>query len=177
MLTCLHEVRRVVIKTTGAGWIVSTEMHIIPESPKVSFLEKWTNSVTSYLVTKDSKLRISYPETREGSNKDKSRACTDMSTNQGSLRTASSQKRQEKAWAGFPLSLSRKMDCSNCLDLEFISFEYGEKNVIYRHLSMVNSYAGSRKLIKISTQDLQILQIQMGFWGQVRILPAATYQL
>lgn len=39
------------------------------------------------------------------------------------------------------------------------------KFVIYRHLAMVNSYGDSRKLIKVSTQDLQILQTQMGFLG------------
>lgn len=39
------------------------------------------------------------------------------------------------------------------------------KFVIYRHLAMVNTYDDSRKLIKISTQDLQILQTQMGFLG------------
>lgn len=39
------------------------------------------------------------------------------------------------------------------------------KFVIYRHLAMVNTYDDSRKLIKISTQDLQILQTQMSFLG------------
>lgn len=78
-------------------------MHIIPESQKVSFMEKWSNSVKSYLLTEDSKLRISYPETIEGSNKDKSRACSDMSTNQGSLRAASSRKKTGASMSWFPL--------------------------------------------------------------------------
>lgn len=65
MLAYLHEVMRVVIKITVAGQMVSSETHIIPDSQDVTSLERGNNSPTSYLMTNDSQLRISYPDTRQ----------------------------------------------------------------------------------------------------------------
>lgn len=67
-------------------------------------------SLTSYLVTDDPRLRISYTDfKREGSRKDKGKVYTALSTNQGLT------ERQEKTWNDFLLDLSRKMACSNYL--------------------------------------------------------------
>lgn len=83
-----------------------------------------------------------------------------MCTSQGSLRTAGSHKDKRKHETVFLLHLARrkKLTVATTFTWDLYLVDLGEnKLVIYRLPAMVISYGGLRKLINISTQDLQIL--------------------